>query len=73
MTADSNASALDMGLDTALQYADVAPTNSMRCFTERICANVIEKALGATKASTVTKCDINLDKNCQINCQHLNC
>ena len=55
MTSDSNAGALDAGLDTAISFIDVAPISCIRHYADKICLNVIDKALGATKASTVTK------------------
>lgn len=55
ITADSNAGALDAGLDTALLFVEMAPLSIIRRIAHSVCTNVVDKALSATKASTVTK------------------
>jgi hypothetical protein len=54
MVADSNAGALDTGLDTAIAFVDAAPSGQMRGSQERIATNVVDKAFG-TRASTLNK------------------
>jgi cytoskeleton-associated protein 5 len=54
MTADSNAGALDSGLETAILFVDLAPTNCVCQFQDRVFANVVDKAFG-TRALTLAK------------------
>lgn len=54
MSLDSNASALDAGLDVILTFIENASVSLIRSYTERLCANVFEKAIGA-RVTTVTR------------------
>lgn len=55
MTADSNAGALDAGLDTALVYVDICPSVAIvRNMADAICSNVCDKAFGS-RAITLNK------------------
>ena len=54
MSCDSNASALDGGLDAAIVFVDVAPAGFMKQYTDKLVGNVVEKALGA-RPSTQAK------------------
>lgn len=55
MTSDANAGALDSGLETVISFIDIAPLSYIRNYGDKLCINVLDKALGATKASTVNK------------------
>lgn len=55
ISSDSNASALDTGLDTVLLYADMAPLPCIRQCADRVCDALIDKALGANKISSQQK------------------
>mmetsp|Transcript_14415 Transcript_14415/g.21637 ORF Transcript_14415/g.21637 Transcript_14415/m.21637 type:complete len:2162 (-) Transcript_14415:214-6699(-) len=55
MASDSNASALDTGLDSVFLFADRAPVACIRQQADRICTGIIDKALGANKASSQQK------------------
>ena len=55
MTTDSNAGALDAGLECVLVFADLAPLSCIRPQAHAICTGIVEKALGANKASSVQK------------------
>jgi hypothetical protein len=55
MTSDTNAGALDAGLDTALVFVDACPTTSIiKNVADSLCANAVDKAFG-TRASTLNK------------------
>jgi hypothetical protein len=55
LSSDSNASALDNGLDTVLLFVEMAPLNCIRQCADRVCDAVIDKALSANKASSQQK------------------
>lgn len=55
LSSDSNASALDTGLDTVLLFAEMAPLSCIRQCVDRVCDAVIDKALSANKASSQQK------------------
>ena len=55
MTVDSNAGAMDAGLDTALVFVDMCPmVNIVRQIADSVCSNVVDKAFG-TRANTLNK------------------
>ncbi len=55
MTADSNAGAMDAGLETALVFVDMCPmVNVVRQIADSVCSNVVDKAFG-TRANTLNK------------------
>eukprot|EP01041_Mallomonas_annulata_P000127 gene127-202_t len=54
MTSDSNAGALDAGIDAALLFIDMAPVKSVKPYFDKICSNILDKALSANRASTIT-------------------
>jgi hypothetical protein len=53
MATDSNAGALDAGLECVFAFADLAPLSLIRQQSNAICSGVVEKAFGANKASSV--------------------
>jgi hypothetical protein len=55
LSSDSNASALDTGLDTVLLYVEMAPVSCIRQCADRVCDAIIDKALSANKASSQQK------------------
>jgi hypothetical protein len=52
LSSDSNASALDTGLETVLLFVEMAPLGCVRQCADRVCDAVIDKALSANKASS---------------------
>jgi len=60
MVADSNAGAMDAGIETAIVFADLAPVSpdglcvTLRPYYDKIYANIVEKAFGA-RVSTQAK------------------
>jgi hypothetical protein len=54
MTADSNAGALDAGLDSALAFVDAAPAGLCQAFNEKLFSNIVDKTFSG-RASTVNK------------------
>jgi len=54
MTADLNAGALDMGIDIALLFVDVAPDGMCQPYHDKLFGNVVDKTFSG-RASTATK------------------
>lgn len=54
MASDTNAGALDVGLDAVLEYVSRDSFNHTRQLMDTLCKSVVEKAFGA-KSSTVAK------------------
>ena len=80
MTADTNSGALDAALDTAITYADLAPSDSVKLYASgedsKMFMNVVDKSFSA-KSSTLTKYVTSLYEACalpyspSILCPHL--
>ena len=51
MTSDSNASALDSGLETATVFAEHCPKGFMGPFSDKLVSNAIDKAFGTRPAT----------------------
>lgn len=54
MTADSNASALDTGLDCAIAFVDSAPNGVCQPYYDKLFANIVDKTFSG-RASTLQK------------------
>ena len=58
MTADTNSGALDTALDTAITYADLAPSDSVKLYASgedsKMFLNIVDKSFSA-KSSTLAK------------------
>ena len=58
MTGDTNNGALDAALDAAITWADLAPSDTVKSYTQgedgKVFANVVDKAFSG-KSSTLAK------------------
>lgn len=54
MTADSNASALDSGLDTAIAFVDTAEAGACRNYYDKLFSNIVDKTFSG-RGSTLAK------------------
>jgi hypothetical protein len=55
MTADTNANALDSGMETATAFIEAAPPSVCAPYIDKIYANAVDKGFNANKSSTQTK------------------